>query len=193
MPLQITETSTRALDEYAGISIAFVVQSRLALEPVGGGLGGVRFVEVPEDPPYTKNYDTHGNAPPAWSARFDTSRWAVLFAERDGHRVGGAVLAWATPGVHMLCGRRDFACLWDLRIRPSWRGRGVGTALLERAAEWARRRGCSRLRIETQNVNVPACRFYSARGCRLVSIDADAYAHDPALAHEVQLIWSLDL
>jgi hypothetical protein len=44
--------------------------------------------------------------------------------------------------------------------------------------------------VETQNINVPACRFYAAQGCELRGIHPNTY---PELPHEVQLLWYLDL
>jgi ribosomal protein S18 acetylase RimI-like enzyme len=47
-------------------------------------------------------------------------------------------------------------------------------------------KGCVRLEVETQNVNVPACRFYAQLGCELGAIRRHAYAELP---DEVQLVW----
>ncbi len=55
---------------------------------------------------------------------------------------------------------------------------------------WAAVRGYRQLKIETQNINVPACRFYAARGCTLGSIDRHAY---PGLPNEVRLCWYKEL
>jgi phage shock protein A len=82
--------------------------------------------------------------------------------------------------------RADLAVLWDLRVAPALRGRGVGAALFRAAEAWALARGASWLKIETQNVNVPACRFYARRGCTLGAIHRFAY---PALPEEAQLLW----
>jgi len=49
------------------------------------------------------------------------------------------------------------------------------------------------MKIETQNVNVPACRFYQRMGAHLGEIRCYAYAAVPAVAHEVMLNWYLDL
>jgi ribosomal protein S18 acetylase RimI-like enzyme len=66
-------------------------------------------------------------------------------------------------------------------------GTRVGGAVLFRAAEdWAAARGCGWLKIETQNVNAAACRFYQKMGCTLGGIDRFAY---PELPREVQLLW----
>ena len=51
------------------------------------------------------------------------------------------------------------------------------------------RRG-GRLKVETQNINVPACRFYEAQGCILRAIDRCAY---PQLPNEVRMLWYKDL
>ena len=42
------------------------------------------------------------------------------------------------------------------------------------------------VRVETQDVNVPACRFYHAHGFRLERVVLGAY---PNLPNEVQLLW----
>ena len=60
-------------------------------------------------------------------------------------------------------------------------------------ADWARARGCRQLKVETQNINLPACHFYAAQGCRLGAIHRHAYARHPELAGETMLLWYLDL
>jgi GNAT superfamily N-acetyltransferase len=100
--------------------------------------------------------------------------------------VGGAAVAFDSPAVHMLGGRDDIAVLWDVRVSPEERGAGLGSALFQAVVEWAAARGCCWLKVETQNVNVAACRFYQKMGCALGAIDRFAY---PELPGEVQLLW----
>lgn len=102
----------------------------------------------------------------------------------------GAVIAFNTPGVDMLDGRSDLAVLWDIRVAPEARGKGVGSALFRAVESWAAARGCRQLKIETQNVNVPACRFYQRQGCVVGGIRRLAY---PELPDEVQLLWYKEL
>jgi hypothetical protein len=45
---------------------------------------------------------------------------------------------------------------------------------------------CRELKVETQNTNVAACRFYARQGFRLTQANRNAY---PALPGDVQLIW----
>ncbi|MEO9180560.1 MAG: GNAT family N-acetyltransferase, partial [Acidimicrobiales bacterium] len=104
-------------------------------------------------------------------------------------RVGGAVIAFKTPAIHMLEGA-EMAELWDLRVLPTERSRGVGSALFTAAEAWCRQRGCRELKVETQNINVPACQFYAHMGCTLGAIDLHAYSE---LGEEVQLDWFKNL
>jgi GNAT superfamily N-acetyltransferase len=67
------------------------------------------------------------------------------------------------------------AVLWDIRVAPAFRGRGVGRALFEAVETWVGARGCAELKVETQNINVAACRFYAALGCQLRTVRTDAY------------------
>lgn len=92
--------------------------------------------------------------------------------------------------VDLLERRIDLAVLWDIHVEPATRGVGVGRLLFQAAEEWARERHCTRLEVETQNVNVPACRFYLKMGCVLRSIDRFAYPNLPA---EVGLLWLKEL
>lgn len=125
-----------------------------------------------------KDYDRYeGNHPADWARRFDVSEWGLYFATLDGERVGAAVVRVPSPGE---------ALLWDLRVAPGLRGQGIGTALLEAVEEWATERKCKRLEVETQDINVAACRFYRARGFELGATNPGAY---PECPEEVQLLW----
>lgn len=180
------------LAAHARIGTAYTVERVLQVTVHDGGLGGMTLVERPVAVPWVKDYaaDDGDEGVAAWPQMFDLSRWGLLVAERDGQRVGGAVIAFDTPGVDMLERRRDLAVLWDIRVSSAARGQGVGTALFRATREWAQARGCRQLKVETQNVNVPACRFYARQGCRLGAINRFGY---PELPDEVMLLWYLDL
>jgi GNAT superfamily N-acetyltransferase len=170
--------------ELSRIPIAFLVQSRLEIEKGDGG--HFTFAERPVDPPYLKDYDALGSGgPAAWATRFDLTGWGLMVAVKDGTWIGSAVVAAGAAGLDLLEGRVDLGLLWDLRVAPAHRGRGVGSALFGAAETWAAARGCTELKVETQDINVPACRLYEARGCRLRAIDRAAY---PGL-DEVQMLW----
>jgi GNAT superfamily N-acetyltransferase len=178
-----------ALAEHARLPIAFRVDRILDVAADAGAPGGFRFSERTVDVPYTKDYDAI-ESPLEWPARFDVSSWRLFAARVEGARVGGAVVAFDSPGLDMLEGRRDVALLWDIRVSPESRGRGVGSALFRVACAWAKAHGCRLLKAETQDVNVAACKFYSRQGCVLGTIRRDAYQEFP---DEIQLVWHKEL
>lgn len=194
MSIAIREVGSESLQFYARVPIRFRVESVFRVELIADGLGGMTLTEEPVAEPYTKDYDSYEEEPlTRWTEHFDVSNWLFLLASAGDEVVAGATVAFRSPNVDMLERRTDLAVLWDLRVCPEYRHRGIGTALLDRAATWARERGCSQLKIETQNVNVAACRFYAAQGCRLGMIHRHAYAGDARVAHEAMLLWYLDL
>ena len=178
---------TTALHEHACISIAFEVRTVLDVELENGGLGGFRLIERFVTEPWLKDYDDGEDGPTRWAKRFDISNWGLVSAWNGATRIGGAVIAFDTPGLNMLEGGRDLAVVWDIRIAPQWRRKGVGSMLFRAAEDWARARGCCRVDVETQNINVGACRLYTRMGCELRRLDRLAYADLP---EEAQLIWS---
>lgn len=190
----VRQIDTDELERYSHVPIRFLVESVLRIDAVDGGLGGLTLTEEKVDRPYVKDYDVwEAKGVLHWAKLFDVSNWLFLLAESAGRPVGGAAVAFRSPEVDMLEGRDDLAVLWDLRVDPDWRGRGIGKALLARAVAWARQANCAQLKIETQNINVPACRFYAARGCELAMIDRYGYASEASIAHEAMLYWYLDL
>jgi GNAT superfamily N-acetyltransferase len=191
MGIQVKEITPQQLVDYAGIPSRVNVTSILEPDLVEGGLGGILLREVPLRSPYVKDYDSYGELPTDWPVRFDVSNWGFFLALAGGQPIGAAAVAFSTTGVFMLEERSDLSVLWDLRVRPS--ARGAGIPLFRHAAEWSRLRGCRQMKIETQNVNLPACRFYQRMGARLGEVRRFGYAAVPAVAHEVMLCWYLDL
>jgi ribosomal protein S18 acetylase RimI-like enzyme len=191
MEISIVEETPEVLWEYEKISIVFLVETYFRLELSDKGLGGIRFVEEAVEKPFIKDYDAYQeDRPTHWSERFDLSNWGILSAFDSNQRVGGAAVAWKTPEVSMLDGRDDLACLWDLRVEENYRGKKIGNALFASALAWAEKRNCRSFKVETQNINVPACRFYVRQGCELGAINKYAY---PEAMNEVQLIWYRDI
>jgi GNAT superfamily N-acetyltransferase len=189
--MEIIETGFSRIDEYASIPISFDVTTIFEIELIQNGLGGIRLVERTVDQ-YVKDYDQLGS-PLQWPHEFNIQNWGIFMAVEAGKLAGGAALAWNTNGVNMLEGRRDLAVLWDIRVLPALRGMGIGKMLFDHAADWSKSRGCVQMKIETQNINVAACRFYSAMGAQLGDIRRFAYSDQPLARHEVQLNWYLSL
>jgi GNAT superfamily N-acetyltransferase len=191
MPVHMIEIGPDHLDDYASVPCKVEVNSKLQVEMIDGGLGDLLLQQVPVDRPYTKDYDKFGEAPIDWPKQFDLTNWGFFLA-LDGNTIAGAAaVAFDTPGAFMLEARCDLSVLWDIRSHPAFRG--VGIILFNYAVQWSKKRGCHQMKVETQNVNVPACRFYQRMGCTLGEIRRYAYAAVPAVAHEDMLNWYYQL
>ncbi|MYA59865.1 MAG: GNAT family N-acetyltransferase [Chloroflexi bacterium] len=180
--------TTAALEEHARLSIAFNVASKMVAEPLNSPVGGWSLREVSVASPYVKDYDEGG--PPTLRPYWDTSQWRIVSAFVADGRVGGAMVACRTAGSDFLEGREDIAAIWDIRVAPEWRGKGIGTGLFDTVVRYAKSIGCVELKIETQDVNVGACRFYAKQGCKLTDVIPEAYPDWPG---ETELIWRLTI
>ena len=84
-----------------------------------------------------------------------------VFVAREGAAVVGMVSV--QPLVSTACGG-DVLLLEDLVVRPTFRHRGVGSALIEHAVQFARRNGYRRITLLTDRANANAQRFYKRHG-----------------------------
>jgi GNAT superfamily N-acetyltransferase len=106
-----------------------------------------------------------------------------VIGEIDGRAAGFALYFFnystflARPGLY----------LEDLFVKPEWRGRGLGKALLLHLAGIARDRGCGRMEWAVLDWNQPALDFYESVGatrlrewqlCRLTASDLQRLASD---------------
>lgn len=104
-------------------------------------------------------------------------QYESLIAEWDGAPAGWAHFfpiysTWRGRGLH----------LEDLFVRPQFRGRGIGKALLRRVAAIAAEKGCTKLQWEVLDWNQPAIDFYHSIGgfmlneWRIMRVTGDALA-----------------
>ncbi|MBN2209859.1 MAG: GNAT family N-acetyltransferase [Sedimentisphaerales bacterium] len=186
--IELFEQTAADLEEYLTIPIVFEVRTIFDIQIIDQGLGGFRLQEREHESPYILNYDHLEK--PEWDKKWDISNWLILSAFLDGVHVGGCVVAYDTPGIYMLAGRKDVVALWDIRIDPAYRRQGIGSKLFQASINWARKRNCRLFKAETQNINVPACRFYARQGCVLGRIDRHIYADYP---DQVELVWCKEL
>lgn len=100
-----------------------------------------------------------------WSAQLARHSLGWVTARDENHLVGFVNVAW-DGGVH--------AFLLDTMVAAAHRGRGVGTALVERAVEEARDAGCEWLHADWDE---DLDRFY---------VDACGFAPTPAGLHELR-------
>jgi ribosomal protein S18 acetylase RimI-like enzyme len=178
--------------QYDQISMIVHVSAYYRIEK-DNRLGGFALVETPIEP-YIKDFCTGDDESiTRWEKRWNISNWAFFMAF-DGERpIGGATVATRTKEINMLSGRNDLAVLWDIRVADAYKYQGIGQALLDMAVDWSREQGFVQMKIECQNNNIPAVKFYHKQGAVLSAIDEYTYYNEPEYRHEVQLIWYLNL
>ncbi|MBC2601628.1 GNAT family N-acetyltransferase [Puniceicoccus vermicola] len=186
--VELNEQPEAVLEAYARITSYFRYSVILDAVIPERGLGDIILRErtIPEK---EKNYDAI-EPPIQWARSWDLTKWGVFHALVGGEHVGGCLVAYDTEGVHMLEGRSDLSVLWDIRVSSQHRGQGIGSQLFSQALRWSKSRGCKKMKIETQNNNLGACRFYARMGCSLQSINRFHYQDFP---EEIQLIWSIEI
>ena len=180
--------------QYDMIPMLVHVSSVYRIEKINRGLGGFNFSEIPVEP-YVKNFCIgKDESITRWEKQWDISNWAFFMAF-DGERpVGGATVVSRTKEINMLSGRDDLAVLWDIRVDDEYKQMGIGQALFDMAVKYSREQELVQIKIECQNNNIPAVKFYHKQGAVLCAVDEYAYYNDlPEFRSEVQLIWMLDL
>lgn len=191
--IEYRQTGPDSLSQYSRIPMRVAVQTCYRIDKRDRGLGGFILTEVPVKP-CIKDFCAHGDADAAdWGQQFDLSNWGFFMAFDGMRPVGGAAVASRTKEVDMLAGRDDLAVLWDIRVDDAYKRQGIGQALFDMAVGWSRQQRLVQMKIECQNNNVPAVRFYHKQGAVLSAIDEYAYYNDPPYRREIQLVWYLDL
>ena len=93
---------------------------------------------------------------------FDKQKAEVIFAVEDGVEVGFALFF---HNFSTFLGRAGIY-LEDLYIKPEYRGRGFGKALIKKLAAIAKERGCGRLEWWCLDWNRPSIDFYLSLGAQ---------------------------
>ena len=96
---------------------------------------------------------------------FDKQKAEVIFAVEDGTEVGFALFF---HNFSTFLGRAGIY-LEDLYVKPEYRGRGYGKALLTELAKIAVSRGCGRLEWWCLDWNKPSIDFYLSLGASPMS------------------------
>ena len=96
---------------------------------------------------------------------FDKQKAEVFFAVENGKEVGFALFF---HNFSTFLGRSGIY-LEDLYIKPEFRGKGYGKAMLKRLAAIAVERGCGRLEWSCLDWNKPSIDFYLSLGAKPMS------------------------
>ena len=91
---------------------------------------------------------------------FDKKKAEVIFVVEEGEKVGFALFF---HNFSTFLGRAGIY-LEDLYVKPEYRGKGYGKALLQKLAAIAIERGCGRLEWACLNWNKPSIEFYKSMG-----------------------------
>jgi ribosomal protein S18 acetylase RimI-like enzyme len=109
----------------------------------------------------------------------------TIIAEVEGRTAGFAALKYVEWN------RR--AHLIGLYVAPAYKGRGIGTALVQRGVEYAKTAGARCLWLETQNLNHPAIQFYLRSGFRFSGFDTSLYNPGTVLPGEIALYFAMEI
>ena len=96
---------------------------------------------------------------------FDKQKAEVIFALEDGEEVGFALFF---HNFSTFLGRAGIY-LEDLYVKPEYRGKGYGKAILKKLASIAVERGCGRLEWWCLDWNKPSIDFYLSLGAEPMS------------------------
>jgi GNAT superfamily N-acetyltransferase len=109
---------------------------------------------------------------PQWRGRINERSASYLAQARPDEEPAGLA------GVYVEDGTADLVSMW---VRPGCRGQGVGAALVEAAASWARGRGFCTLFLWVTESNPAAMRLYERCGFAVTG-ERQPLPWDPAVA-----------
>ena len=113
---------------------------------------------------FNTEFDSETDSEPVLAIRFArilTNDSVIALLASDGRQDTGFALITLRPAIWF---DGPVATLDELYVVPARRGQGVGTALLTRAREVLRERGCPEMHINVDEDDADARRFYQRHG-----------------------------
>jgi ribosomal protein S18 acetylase RimI-like enzyme len=134
------------------------------------------FTEILLDTPYEKNYP----AEQLNCEEYINNPNQIIYFYYDGDDCVGQI--------EIAKNWNKYALVRDIAVAKSSRKKGIGSALINKAIEWAKQNNLCGITLETQDTNVLACRFYSRIGFQIGAVDTMLYANFDT-AHEKAILW----
>jgi len=175
MNVTLQKATAATLAQVYACDSSFTVTSKLQLNATDG----VITYTVVAVPPYEKQYPHEVGE---YDSYINQSNSAIFLAYMNEQIAGRVVLKKNWNG---------FGYVEDITVNRPYRKQGVGQQLMQQAVEWAKEEGLPGLMLETQNNNVPACRFYERFGFKLRGFDTELYRALMPTTDEVALYWYL--
>jgi len=168
---------------------ALRVQGRLLQEDAAASVYGKPVLsfelrETPIDPPLYKSFQEFAGNLAEVETKLNCAQGGYI-ALANGEAAGVILLNEE---------ERAVARIENIIVDRHFRCYGIGSLLLSCASDWARRRGCWAVVLETQNINYPAIQFYLRNGLEVWGINVNFYPPGPD-EHEVAIfmgkkLWS---
>lgn len=168
----IKKMTSSNICDYNKLNDGFIVTGRMILKYDNDNW---TYMEELFSKPYFKQYE---NEDIDTTYALDTSKAVFLYYVDD-----------LCIGQIRLCSNwNGYALVEDIGVSKDWRQKGIGTELLEKAVEWAKQNNHIGLMLETQDVNISACRFYAKNNFIIGGVDSMLYSKYPS-ANEKAIFW----
>ena len=175
MQVTIRELDKDTLQDANKCDATFTVDSKLVLHAEDG----IISYSVVSVEPYQKQYVFEEKD---YASYISNPNKTLYFAYVDGQLAGqiGVVKHW-----------NAYAWIDDFAVDVHFRRRGVGRAMMQQIVDWAKGSHLPGIMLETQDINVQACRFYENFGFRLHGFDTYLYKGLNPTTDEIALYWYL--
>lgn len=175
MEIILLEIDKDILQDVNKCDSSFTVDSKLVLRAENG----IIYYSVVNVEPHQKRIVFDEKDHPSYISNPNKT---IYFAYVDGQLAGqiGVIKYW-----------NAYAWIDDFVVDLHFRRLGVGRAMMQRVVNWAKVRQLPGIMLETQDINVPACRFYENFGFRLYGFDTYLYKGLNPNTDEIALYWYL--
>ena len=173
MNITVEEINSRNILDINKCDNEFIIESKLKLRVENDE---IKWTTI-QIPPTRKRYKVDNVDYTTYIGNRDR---VVFFAYVEGGIAGQVILRknW-----------NAYAYIEDLTVDVHYRRQGIGKHLISRTRQWTEEHRLSGIMLETQNNNVPACKFYEDCGFQLKGFDIYLYKGLDSSTDEIALYW----